>query len=160
MSRRIRLSKTMIILSVMLVLGAIGLHSAFSGDLQPTAPPGPTMYTLEEIYNLVNSPSSVWRMTGKTFVNHPGNSRFAIHDAGVLGDEEDDLVLDKDTGLIWARVPGPSDDIWTAVLACRNEVQLGDRKGWRLPTVEELSSLLDMNEDSPALPTGHPFVGV
>ena len=154
MSRRIRPNKTMIILSGMVVLGAIGLHSAFSGDLEPTAAPGPTMYTLEEIYNF-----RVWKMSGKTFINHPGNSRFAVHDPATPGDEEDDLVLDKDTGLIWARVPGPSADIWTAVLESR-DLDLGDRKGWRLPTVEELSSLLDMNEDSPALPSGHPFVGV
>jgi len=158
MSKRIRLIKTMIILSVMLVLGAIGLHSAFSGQLDPPAPPGPTMYTLEEIYNF-----RVWKMSGKTFVNHPGNSRFAVHDPSTPGDSSDDLVLDKDTGLIWARDAGlltgpqlPED----AVIACRN-VDLGNRKGWRIPSVEELSSLIDLSvAGSPVLPAGHPFVNV
>jgi hypothetical protein len=160
MSTRIRPNKTMIIVSVMSVLGAIGLHRAFSGQLDPPAAPAPTMYTLEEIYNLVNSPSSVWRMTGKTFTTHAPNPRFAVHDAGDLGDPEDDLVLDKETGLIWARAPlGWLDNIWDAAWECR-DLDLGHRKGWRLPTVEELSSLLDMDEDSPALPNGHPFLYV
>jgi hypothetical protein len=51
MSKRIKPLKTMIILSVMLLLGAFGLHSALSGQLDPASAPGPTMYTLEEIYN-------------------------------------------------------------------------------------------------------------
>ena len=157
MSRRIRPSKTMIILSVMVVLGAIGLHSAFSGQLDPPAAPASTMYTLEEIYNF-----RVWKMSGKTFINHPGNSRFAVHDPGTPGDEEDDLVLDKDTGLIWARnanLLGEDVEAYDAVMETRN-LDLGGRKGWRIPSVEELSSLLDMDEDSPALPAGHPFVNV
>ena len=158
MSRRIRPSKTMIILSGMVVLGAIGLHSAFSGDLEPTAAPGPTMYTLEEIYNF-----RVWKMSGKTFINHPGNSRFAVHDPGTPGDEEDDLVLDKDTGLIWARnanLLGGVVDAYNAVTGTRSLV-LCDRMGWRIPSIEEISSLIDMSvAGSPKLPAGHPFVSV
>ena len=31
------------------------------------------------------------------------------------------------------------------------------RKGWRLPTIEELASLVDPKKVNPALPNGHPF---
>src|SRR2546426_2979916 len=31
------------------------------------------------------------------------------------------------------------------------------RKGWRLPTVEELASLVDPTQELPALASGHPF---
>jgi hypothetical protein len=31
---------------------------------------------------------------------------------------------------------------------------------WRLPNVRELHSLIDFSQDSPALPSGHPFTGV
>ena len=32
--------------------------------------------------------------------------------------------------------------------------------GWRLPTVEELASLVDTSQQQPALPAGHPFSNV
>ena len=157
MSMRKKTLKTMMILSVMVLLGAFGLHSALSGQLDPATAPGPTMYTLEEIYNF-----RVWRMMGKTFVNHPGNNRFAVYDAGTGADTSDDLVLDKDTGLIWARdasTLGGLQEGETAALDCRS-YDGGDRMGWRIPSIEELSSLIDTSQDSPALPAGHPFVNV
>ena len=93
--------------------------------------------------------------------NEP-NSRFAIHDSETPGQKADDLVLDKETGLIWARdanhANGPKS--WQhAILFCRN-VSLGNRKGWRLPSVSELASLVDPSKISPTLPEGHPFINV
>jgi hypothetical protein len=37
---------------------------------------------------------------------------------------------------------------------------VGGRKGWRLPTIEELASLIDPTQTNPALPIGHPFINV
>ena len=38
---------------------------------------------------------------------------------------------------------------------------MGNRKGWRLPTAQELASLLDPGATSgPRLPAGHPFTNV
>jgi hypothetical protein len=37
---------------------------------------------------------------------------------------------------------------------------VGGRLGWRLPTIEELSSLIDSSQEAPALPEGHPFTDV
>lgn len=156
MSKRARVFGKVMVLSLLLLVGTLGLYTAFSGSLEPTVAPGPTMYTLEDMHNY-----KIWRMLNKTFVDHSGNNRFAVHDSGTAADETDDLVLDKDTGLIWARVAGSVvESLDTAVLGCRNR-SLGNRKGWRLPSVEELSSLIDMSiAGTPKLPSGHPFVVV
>ncbi len=37
---------------------------------------------------------------------------------------------------------------------------VGNRKGWRLPTLQELASLIDPSVAAPSLPAGHPFTNV
>ena len=68
-------------------------------------------------------------------------------------------VLDKETGLTWARDANlGGKKKWAVALNDSYNLKLGKRKGWRLPTIEELTSLLDMlSPESPKLPTGHPF---
>jgi len=43
-----------------------------------------------------------------------------------------------------------------------NELAVGNRKGWRLPTIQELASLIDPTVPfpGPTLPAGHPFSNV
>ena len=42
-----------------------------------------------------------------------------------------------------------------------NRLTTGDRLGWRLPTLQELASLVDPSAaDAPTLPAGHPFENV
>jgi hypothetical protein len=66
-------------------------------------------------------------------------------------------VLDRETGLVWERIPSVQPTYWdTAVLGCQAR-NLGGRLGWRLPSLEELYSLLDLTQANPALPSGHPF---
>jgi hypothetical protein len=69
-------------------------------------------------------------------------------------------ILDRETGLVWQRVPAePRAFEWpVARFLCRTE-NTGGRQGWRLPSVEELSSLLDLlpGPAAPGLPSGHPF---
>ena len=77
----------------------------------------------------------------------------------VMGGE---AVLDKQTGLTWARntkiAAGPKP--WQeAVEFCRN-LEIGKQKGWRLPTREEWAGLLDLSMSGPCLPDGHPFGNV
>jgi hypothetical protein len=71
---------------------------------------------------------------------------------------DDAGVLDKETGLIWERSPSATVlKKWNeATIYCYHKA-IGNRKGWRLPTVEELLSLVDQTQSSPALPNGHPF---
>jgi hypothetical protein len=100
--------------------------------------------------------------TSVKWVNHAPNPRFAIYDSGTPGYNLDDLVLDKETGLIWAKDANLADGTRTweeAVTYCRNR-NIGNRKGWRLPTVEELASLVDPTQSYPVLPSGHPFENV
>jgi hypothetical protein len=70
--------------------------------------------------------------------------------------------LDRETGLVWEKQPGnvipfetPQD--WAnATYGCQGK-NTGGRKGWRLPTIEELGSLVD---ETLSLPLGHPFLNV
>ena len=92
--------------------------------------------------------------------DHAPNPRFANYDSGTPTDETDDIVLDKETGLVWERSPSAEFMNWQdAVWYCYSKY-LGGRKGWRMPTVEELASLLEPNQNNPALPVGHPFINV
>ncbi len=94
--------------------------------------------------------------------DHQPNLRFAVYDAETPENKGDDLVLDKETGLIWARDANYAngEKTWQhAIQFCRN-IALGNRKGWRLPSVEDLSSLVDPSTPMPSLPEGHPFIKV
>jgi hypothetical protein len=95
-----------------------------------------------------------------TWVDHKPNPRFAIHDPGTPTQEGDDLVLDKKTGLVWARTANLSGEMltWKDGIGYCKKLTLGNSKGWRLPTQKELSRLIDPSQSGPALPKGHPFV--
>jgi len=74
----------------------------------------------------------------------------------VMGGE---AVLDKQTGFTWARnldLASGSKPFQEAVKFCQ-DLEIGNRKGWRLPTKEELITILDTSQSNPALPDGHPF---
>jgi len=64
---------------------------------------------------------------------------------------------------VWERSPSLTKfPDWTfAKYHCIN-LTLGNRKGWRLPTLQELSSILDPSIAIPglALSSGHPFMHV
>jgi Protein of unknown function (DUF1566) len=75
----------------------------------------------------------------------------------VLSNWNNDAVLDRETGLVWQRTPSNSAGTWgTALEDCHVNFQDG-RRGWRLPSIEELSSLVD---NTGGLPAGSPFIGV
>ena len=91
----------------------------------------------------------------------PAASCFAV-----LSNFNFEAVLDRETGLVWQRLPhsNNSNNVQVtypqAQLICGRE-STGKRYGWRLPTRSELSSLLDADATtSPALPDGAPFVQV
>lgn len=109
----------------------------------------------------------IWKITQKQsdksvkWVDHDPNPRFTVYDPQTPDDPSDDLVLDKETGLVWARDANLFDlKNWLDSNTLCREFVLGDRIGWRLPTVEELSSLVDRSQSDPALAIGHPFVNV
>jgi len=80
----------------------------------------------------------------------------------VLSNWNNQAVLDRETGLVWERSASPARS--TMLLAhSRCAAQLrGGRRGWRLPTVDELNSLQEqpLEFDALFLPPGHPFLDV
>lgn len=151
MKKRIRISAT-ISLIVTFYFALISLVQAEPGE---TIPGGKNV----PIWNIIK------KGTDETaeWIPHVHNPRFAIYNVGTPGDDNDDMVLDRETGLVWARNANIAKGMLTwqdAINFCRDWVQVGKRRGWRLPTIEELLSLIDMEESNPALPKGHPFINV
>jgi len=68
--------------------------------------------------------------------------------------------LDRETGLVWEKRPDTTTSTWgSSSYICYGRT-VGGRRGWRLPTVEELLSLIDPRQQDPALPPGHPFMDI
>jgi len=97
----------------------------------------------------------------------PASTRFVV-----LSNFNSQAVLDRETGLVWEKSPtqlgfsSSTDPLiqlpWSYVkFGCLSR-KTGGRFGWRLPTVDELASLLDPSVPlpGPALPAGHPFTNV
>jgi hypothetical protein len=136
-----------------LALGAIGAiwlltfvaQVVEGGDLDPPAAPGSTMQTLDDLI-----PS--WHKSIS------GVDRFENFQA-------EGYVLDRETGLVWEQTPSMTTMTWeSAADHCWDRTvagELASSKGWRLPTVEELGTLIEPGASgTPKLPSGHPFSGI
>jgi hypothetical protein len=135
--------KSMLVLAIITAFVAAGLFSLGlirAGELEPSAAPGPTMKTLDQI-------PPTWSQ------KLDASERFEL----VLDGE---AVLDKETGLVWEQSPDTTARAWTSAIYHCYTREVANRKGWRLPTIEELASLVDNDNSNPALPTGHPFSNV
>lgn len=89
--------------------------------------------------------------------NLPSAHRFVT-----LAAFNNDAVLDKNTGLVWEKSPATTANPWgLARSTCLNK-NVGGQKGWRLPAIAELTSLIDPSVPSPGpiLPPSHPFTNV
>jgi Protein of unknown function (DUF1566) len=87
----------------------------------------------------------------------PASQRFII-----LPAFNSDAVLDKETGLVWEKSPQTASARWSVARRICAEKSVGGQKSWRLPSLEELASLVDSSAAPPslALPPGHPFLTV
>lgn len=157
-----RINALLLLLVLLALLAVIALLATRTegGELDPEEPPGSTMKSLDEIPGAWSQrlPSD----DGATGPDPPagcGSTRFqCVFD--------DWVVLDRETGLVWTRYAPPYafTDTWvSAQLQCRTNTgvgqpQFGGVLGWRLPTVEELQTVIEPTAASPALPAGHPFV--
>lgn len=77
----------------------------------------------------------------------------------------DHVVKDEFTGAIWSRDANPAGRrlTWQEALSAVQAFNSNNHGGfsdWRLPTIRELESLVDLGSHSPALPTDHPFINV
>lgn len=124
-----------------LSLAGIIATAANAGSLTPPGSPASTMRSLEE-----QKPS--WNKI------IPAAQRFVDALDGKA-------VLDKETGLVWAKSPDATRRTWQDAMNYCITLPLGGRMGWRVPTIEELASLMDSsNTASIRLPVGHPFLNV
>jgi Protein of unknown function (DUF1566) len=94
-------------------------------------------------------PGNTW----DTKINNP--SRFTI-----LSQFGNLAVLDNETGRVWQRRPSTDTFDWNGAQSRCNRLIVGNRQGWRLPTIQELASLVDPSRSNPALPRNHPFINV
>lgn len=89
----------------------------------------------------------------------------------VLAEFSGEAVLDRETGLVWERDPtaigssGQEDsgvDSWSIAANKCIRKAVGSRKGWRLASVHELASLVDISisANEVRLPLGHPFQNI
>ena len=88
----------------------------------------------------------------------PAATRFIV-----LTNMSSAAVLDRETGLVWEQAPdGTNQYAWLDAQFHCNTLGLGVRRGWRLPTLQDLASLIDPTVlfPGPALPAGHPFSNV
>ena len=86
----------------------------------------------------------------------PSASRFTILSA--FGDA---AVRDDETGLVWEKTLETTEVPWIVARAACADKDVGGRKGWRLPSIFELVSLMDLSmRTGPTLPLGHPFINV
>jgi hypothetical protein len=113
---------------------------ARAGDLNPPGPPGPTMKTLDQIPPTWDQ---ILPADDSTTPDGCNSSRFKC----VMGGN---AVVDKETGLVWEKLPDTSTRQWPAASGVCFSKTVFNRSGWRLPTIEELATLWP-------LPVGHPF---
>lgn len=130
------------VLALFVVAAVAGVVSG--GPLDPPGAPSATMKTLADV------PGSWNRLLSSAGADPCNTARFTC----VFSSQ---AVLDNETGLVWQREAGTS----LATFASANDYCLNlltvNRKGWRLPTSSELSSLVDVAGITVKLPAGHPF---
>ena len=147
---------------------------SMAGILDPTNAPGPTMHTLEDIYQKLNTLVVTNTVTVTNMVTAYTNALVANTGRSAIIQMGDDgyfhkgvawpnprftvlantnMVQDNLTGLVWARnanILGGATNWSTAVTFCTNLVY-GGQSGWRLPNVRELNSLVDYGRINPPL---------
>ena len=78
----------------------------------------------------------------------------------LLQDFNMEAVLDQETGLVWQHDPDDELRTWNDAQDNCTRAVIGHRMGWRLPTIQELTSLVAGPKDDlgrlPPLPAGHP----
>lgn len=83
---------------------------------------------------------------------------------GRFVDNMDGTVTDNKTRLMWTkngwRLDFFSAATWTEARKKCESFRLGGYRNWRLPTIEEWKSLIDPNNENPAIVEPNPFVNI
>ena len=80
----------------------------------------------------------------------------------VLSNFNSGAVLDRNTGLVWEKSPSTASTAWNGARSTCINKNVGGQRGFRLPSIVELNSLVDPSVafPGPTLPPGHPFLNV
>jgi hypothetical protein len=115
---------------------AVGVAAMIAGGLLATAgaaPPGhdPLSNILEKLDQVLAAVGHLpsWDQT------LPSSTRFIV-----LSTMNGDAVLDRETGLVWEKSPDSEQKPSLDNHRRCNDLNLGHRKGWRVPTIQELTS--------------------
>lgn len=68
-----------------------------------------------------------------------------------------EAVKDSASGLVWEREPDYIFDVWERSVARCATKTVGGKQGWRAPSIDEIKTLVDVDQQDPSLPAGHPF---
>lgn len=129
----------------------------FKTDCEACSPPYPA--PLQETGQAVSDAEGDdgWYMNGVSWTSQ----RFI--------DNGDGTVTDNTTGLVWLKNANCFEVLnWSEALTACNGLADGScglsdasiAGDWSLPNVNQLLSLIDRSQDSPALPPGNPFINV
>lgn len=138
------------------LVGVLFLTSIVTAD-EGKNPFAQIMNKLDQILAALNSAGDDGNHALRWDRNIPAAQRFVV-----LAAFSNAAVLDKNTGLVWEQSPSTTTYPWQdATYACANK-NIGRQKGWRLPSIPELGSLIDptVATPGPTLPPGHPFTNV
>ena len=155
-----------LLLMLLLVVGVATVvvlaRSAGAGPLDPPGAPASTMKSLDEV------PGS-WSRVLSASNGAPSNSLFPpggcnsdrfkcvmqFQNCGQVCITEFPAVLDEETGLVWERKPSTSAQTWISAWQACHLKKVGNRYGWRMPSIEEAESLLD---ETGGIPVKSPFI--
>jgi len=151
---------TLVLGGLLMASGGLGVIPA--GAQKPTPPPTQSQQILDKLDQILAATKDGGQAVEE---NHtlrwdqalPVAQRFVI-----LSAFNSDAVLDNETGLVWEKSPQTTAVASSSArLTCANKA-IGGRKGWRLPTLSELASLVDPSvaPPGPTLPAGHPFLAI
>lgn len=78
----------------------------------------------------------------------------------LLGEFDREAVRDNKTGLVWERSPALDMSDWEMAQRRCSSKHAGGGKDWRVPTVQELRTLVEPSSIDVKLPADHPFANV
>ena len=129
-----------VVLGGSLVLGTFGggVTAAQAHDRDYKNPLRQILTKLDEILVKLNAATGAGGGTG-----NPALPRFTV-----LVEFSGAAVRDNSTGLVWEQTPIATTSDWTSARgSCLNK-SVGNMRGWRLPSVVELTSLIDSSPTS------------